>query len=97
MVILAVATFKVQATYHRNKQKSPDQLLFGRDIILPINHIANWRLIRQRKQAKIDKDAICENSTRVDQDYRIGDWVTVRKKNSKYETLFKGPYEMVQN
>ena len=49
-------------------------------MILPINHRANWRLIRQRKQAQIDKDVIPENSTRVDHDYRIGDWVMARKK-----------------
>ena len=67
-------------------------------MILPLNHIANWGLIRQRKQAQIDKDVICENSTRVDHDYRIGEWVMARKKNDfKYETPFKGTYEIVQN
>ena len=49
-------------------------------MILPINHIANWRLIRQRKQAQIDKYVIRKNSTRVDYDYIIGDWVVVRVK-----------------
>ena len=66
-------------------------------MILPINHIANWRLIRHRKQAQIDKDVNRKNSTRVDYDYRIGDWVMVREENDfKYETPFKGPYEIVQ-
>ena len=51
-------------------------------MILPINHIANWILICQRKQAQIDKDGICKNSTRFDYDYRIGDWVMVNKKTT---------------
>ena len=80
MGILAEAAFAIRATYHRTKQKSPGQLVFGRDVILPINHIANWRLTCQRKQAQIEKDAIHENLTRVDHDYRIGEWVMIRKK-----------------
>ena len=47
-------------------------------MILPINYLGNWRLRRQRKQVQIEKDVIRENSTRVNQDYRIGDWVIVR-------------------
>ena len=66
-------------------------------MILPSNHIANWRLIRHRKQAQIDKDVIRENSTIVEHDYIIGDWVMVREKEDfTYETPFKGLYEIVQ-
>ena len=71
MVILAAASFAVRAIYHRTK-KIPGQLVFVRDMILQINYIANWRLIRQRKQAQIDKDVIRNNSTRVDHNYIIG-------------------------
>ena len=49
-------------------------------MILPINHLENWRVIRQRKQAQIEEDVILENYTRVHHDYRIGDWVMVRRK-----------------
>ena len=51
MGILAIAAFVVRSTYHRTKHKSPGQLFFGRDMILPIEHIGNWRYIRQRKQS----------------------------------------------
>ena len=50
MGILAAADFAVRSTYHRTKGKSLVQLLFGQDMILPINHIYNWRYIRQRTQ-----------------------------------------------
>ena len=46
---------------------------------------------------QINKNLICENSTRVDDDYRIRDWVMVRKNDFKYETPFKGPYKIVKN
>ena len=80
MGTLASSTFAVRAIYHLTNQKNTGQLVFGQDMILPINHISIWRLIHQRKQAQIDKDVIRENSTRVDYDYRIGDWVMVRRK-----------------
>ena len=43
MGILVAEAFAVHSTYHRTKGKSPDQLVFGQDIILPINHVAYWR------------------------------------------------------
>ena len=41
MGILAEVAFAVQAMYHRNKQNIPGQLVFGRDMILPINNLEN--------------------------------------------------------
>ena len=82
MGIISASAFTVQSTYHRTKRKSPVQLVFGRDIILPINHIANWRHICQRKQKYIEKDLISEKFTRIDYDLNIGDKVTVRKKHA---------------
>ena len=53
MGILATEDFAVQSMYQPTKQNIPGQLFFGKDMILPINHIANWRHIRQRKQRQI--------------------------------------------
>ena len=55
MGILAIAAFAVRSTYHIIKNKSPNQLVFGRDMMLPINHVVDWRFIRQKKHAQIDK------------------------------------------
>ena len=41
MGILAGAAFAVQYTYHRTKDKISGQLVFGRDMILSINHVAD--------------------------------------------------------
>ena len=99
MGILAAADFVVQATYHRIKQKCPGQLVFGRYMILSINHIANRRLTHQHKQAQTDKDVIRENSTRVNFDYRIGDWVIARKEmtlNMKHHLKFCKNYSNLE-
>ena len=47
MGILEASAFTVRYKYHRTKETIPGQLVFGRDLILPINHVADWRYIRQ--------------------------------------------------
>ena len=97
MVILAAAVFALQSKYHKTKDKSPDQIVFARDMTIPINHVAGWRYISQLNQVQINKDLICENNTRINYDYRVGYKVRTRNKSAcKYETPFKGLYEIVQ-
>ena len=40
--ILSATMFDVCATYHTTLQESPIQLVFGRDSILNITHVADW-------------------------------------------------------
>ena len=63
MGILDTAVFAVQPTYHRKKDKSLAQLVFDIDMILPIDHVADWRKIWQRKQKQINKYINRENNT----------------------------------
>ena len=79
MVILAADVSVVRSTYHRTTGKIPGQLLFGRDMILPIKHIADCKYIRHIKQAQIEKDVIRKKSTTIDHNYRVGDRVMVKK------------------
>ena len=91
MEILVEYAFMVRATYHSNKIKSPGQLVFNQYMILPINHVANWRYICQRKQLQIEKYFIHENSIRINYDYRVGDQVIMKNKAAyKYKTTFIG-------
>ena len=87
MGILAAADFAAQCTYYRTKENPPGQLVFGRDMITPINHVADWRYTCQRKKTQINKDVDCENTTRIDYDYRVGDKITTKMRSAyKYET-----------
>ena len=97
MEILAAAAFAVHFRYHRTKEKIMGELFFSRDTSLPINHISNWRYIRQLKQAQTEKYLICESSTRIDHGYRVRDQIMIRNnKVYKYETLFKFLYKSFQ-
>ena len=53
--------FAVRATYHTTLQASPMQLVFGRDAILNIKKVADWKHIRQRKKLRINRNNKREN------------------------------------
>ena len=63
-----------------NKVKIPFRIVFGQDMILPIDYIEDWRYIRQRKQGQIEKYVIYEKYTIIDYNYIVGDQVMVVNK-----------------
>ena len=73
------------------------QLVFGRDAILNIKHVANWEHIRQRKQLQINHNNMRENMRRNNHQYKVGDKILVKhKKNYKHELEFMGPFPITQ-
>jgi transposase InsO family protein len=91
--ILSATAFAVRATYHTTLQKTPGQLVFGRDMIFNIKHTANWEFIRARKQLLIAKNNKRENSTRTPHTYAPGDKVLLRVgTENKYEQPYSGPH-----
>ena len=89
--------FAVRETYQKTLQESPMQLVFGRDAILNINHVVDWKHIRQRKQLQINHNNKRENMWRNNHQYKVGDKILVkRKKNYKYELEFMGPLPITQ-
>ena len=95
--ILVATMFTVQETYHTTLQASLMQLVFGRDAILNIKHVADWEHIRQRKQLRINHNNKRENMRRNNHQYKIGDKLLVkRKKNSKHELELMGPFPITQ-
>ena len=65
--ILSVTAFAVRSTFHTTLQSTPGQLVFGRDMIFNIQHIANWEYIKQRKQKIINLNNKRENSKHKEQ------------------------------
>ena len=95
--ILAATMFAVRATFHTTLQASPMQLVFGRDAILNVKHIANWEHIRQQKQTRINENNKRENKSRRNHNYSIGDKILIKaRKYSKHELEYEGPYEITQ-
>ena len=81
--ILAATMFVVRANYHTKVKASPMQLLFGRDAILNIKHVADWEHIWQRKQLWINHNNKRENMQRNNHQYKVGDQSLV-KHNKKF-------------
>ena len=95
--ILCATAFAIRATLHTTLQKTPAQLVFGRDMILNINHVANWEHIKQRKQNLINKNNQRENSKRIPYTYMVGDKVLLKRgTENKYEAPYEGPYSILK-
>ena len=95
--ILSATAFAVRSTYHTTLQSTPGQLVFGRDMILNVQHEANWEFIRSRKQKIIDKNNKAENAKRVAHAYAIGDKVLLKRgTENKYETPYQGPFTILK-
>ena len=73
--MLDAAAFVILSTTSRIKGYSPGQLIFGRDMILPIKHRVDWELICQQKQMQINRHKARDNKHIVYYDYKVGDKV----------------------
>ena len=72
-------------------------MVFGRDMILNIQHQANWELIKQRKQRIIVKNNKQENAKRSPHIYRAGDHVLLKRgTENKYESPCSGLHKILQ-
>ena len=91
---LAAAAFAVRSTFHTTLQATPAQLVFHRDMLLPIQHIADWALINERKQQEINKNNERENRKRISHTYAEGDKVLLEipKRQRKHQKQRDGPY-----
>ena len=95
---LTATAYAIRSTYHTTLQATPGQLVFGRDMVLPMQFEADWASIALRKQARINDSNKRENSKRLDHEYKVGDQVLLEKPgiNRKMEAPREGPYRIVQ-
>ena len=92
---LANCLFATRTALHSSLKASPGSLAFGRDMILDIPLIADWQLIRERRQQLIDQRLIAANRKRFSYDYHIGDEVLKLTFNpDKLEQRASGPYRV---
>ena len=95
--ILSVTVFAVRATIHTTLQNTPEQLIFGRDMILNVNHVANQEHIKPRKQSLIDKNNKHEDAKRLPHIYKEGDKVLLKRGTEhKNEAPYEGPYNILR-
>ncbi len=78
-VFIDKAVWAIRSTYHMVLKASPGAAIFGWDMLFDIPFLADWNKIGDYRQAQTDRSAECENSKRVDNDYKVGDKVLIVK------------------
>jgi hypothetical protein len=95
----ATARFAVRSAVHRTLNVSPGAMVFQRDMVLPIPLIADFELIRQRRQAVVDDNKRRQNLRRIFHDYNVGDEVLIINQDPnrpKLAPVSHGPYVVQQ-
>ena len=94
--ILSVIAYAIRCTYHPTLQATPGQLVFSRDMILPIAMRADWNSIQARQKAMIEHNNAVENSGRIEHTYEVGDKVTYNKHGKLRKAISpkRGPFEV---
>jgi hypothetical protein len=95
---LSATAYAIRSTVHTTLAASPAQLVFGRDMFLPVKFKADWAAIKLRRQTEIDRNNARENNKRLRHEYKVGDKVllTVPGINPKLSTPRKGPYPITR-
>jgi hypothetical protein len=65
-------------------------LVFGRDMVLPIQFIADWGAIEQQRQQEMGRNNRRENASRISHDYKVGNKILL-KKPGKYQRKLEAP------
>ena len=92
---LASTQHAINASMHMTTRETPGALTFNRDMILPLQTIADWECIRHRKQAMIHRNNLLENSKRRSFDWQPGiDILLEDKSGPKLRPKYSGPFRI---
>ena len=63
--VLNSVAWTIRALYHSTFKTTPEQLIFGRDILFNIKKAINWKLIIDNKRKQITCNNTRENTGRI--------------------------------
>ena len=88
--------YAIRCSHHQTLGATPAQLVFGRDMILPTQYVANWEEVRRRKQKRIADSNQRENKKRLPHEYTMGDMITLNRPGiiRKLSIPRRGPYSI---
>ena len=91
---LAAASYAIRSTYHTTLEATPAQLVYGRDMLLPVTFKADWARIKNKRQTEINRNNARENNTRIHHSYKRGDKILLTRPgiNRKMSTPRTGPH-----
>jgi hypothetical protein len=88
---LSSAAYAIRSTFHTILKATPGQLVFGRDMVLPVKIMADWGgAIEPQRQKEMGRNNRRGNSSRISHDYKLGDKVLL-KKPGKHLRKLKAP------
>jgi hypothetical protein len=93
--LLSSAAYAIRSTFHTTLKATPGQLVFGRDMVLPITFMADWGAIEQQRQKEMGRKNRRENASRISHDYKVGDKILLKKPGKhlrKLEAPRAGPH-----
>jgi hypothetical protein len=95
---LSTVSYALRSSYHQAHGHSPAQLIYGRDMFLPVSVDIDWESIKNRKQQTINRSNDRENSSRVPHQYKTNDLVTLKKPGilRKLTIPRAGPYKVIK-
>ena len=98
---LSASAFAIRSTFHTTLGATPGQLVYSRDMLLPIKFNYDWASIKMRRQHEIARNNKRENKSRIPYQFKVGDKITLDKpgKIRKLSTPKLGPFtiERVHN
>ena len=96
--LLSSVAYAVHSTYHTTLKATPCQLVYARDMVQPMEYVAEWDLIRKTKQKRINENNARENSKRVEYDYTVGQSVLLQSTyiRRKLDDPSTGTYKILQ-
>ena len=96
--ILASIAWAVRASHNSATNATPAQLVFGRDMLLNMQSLINWKELSKCKQKLVDKANLSENQKRIDYDYKVNQKVYVVKDgiNRKLDGPKLGPFKITE-
>ena len=92
---LQTSAYAARSALHSTMKLSPGSLAFHRDMILNIPLIVDFELLRQRRQALIDRNLLRANAKRIDHDYQPGDRaLKIATDGKKLDPQSLGPFNI---
>ena len=94
---LQTAAYAARVSMHSTMKETPGNMAFHRDMLLNIPLLVDFELMRQRRQALIDRSLLKANAKRIDFDYQPGQMVLkVADANRKLDQQALGPFQVTQ-
>ena len=95
---LSAAAYAIRSTYHTTLEATPAELVFGRNMLLPVQFKADWEAIRARRQELIDENNRRENARRIEHTYKVGDKVAKKRHGilPKLRRKYDAPYTVTK-